>query len=97
LLSDKIGLHKIANASDDEPLVTLHLYSPPFESCTVFLDLQGQQKETRNFCFFSEQYDFDCLVDESSEIAQLMVVFHSWHLSFFAFYFVHSGVKVEYD
>lgn len=28
-ISDKIGLHKIENASDTEPAISLHLYTPP--------------------------------------------------------------------
>jgi cysteine dioxygenase len=34
-MNDSIGLHRIANASQDEPLVTLHCYSPPFDTCKV--------------------------------------------------------------
>ncbi len=34
-MSDHIGLHKIGNPNRDIPAVTLHLYTPPFQSCKV--------------------------------------------------------------
>jgi cysteine dioxygenase len=32
-----MGLHKVGNPTDSVS-VTLHLYSPPFQSCRVWLD-----------------------------------------------------------
>eukprot|EP00455_Lapot_gusevi_P018122 TRINITY_DN1982_c0_g1_i4.p1 TRINITY_DN1982_c0_g1~~TRINITY_DN1982_c0_g1_i4.p1 ORF type:complete len:220 (-),score=85.28 TRINITY_DN1982_c0_g1_i4:328-918(-) len=52
-IHDTIGLHRISNASNDEPAVTLHLYSPPFDSCKVFLRGNGIPEE-RGFVYFSE-------------------------------------------
>lgn len=37
-INDYVGYHKISNPSKDEGAVTLHLYSPPFKTCDVWLD-----------------------------------------------------------
>ena len=37
-IADWMGLHQVGNPSKDEYAVTLHLYSPPFDSCKVWLD-----------------------------------------------------------
>ncbi len=34
-MSDELGLHKISNGSPDTGAVSLHLYTPPFNSCKV--------------------------------------------------------------
>ncbi len=34
-MSDELGLHKISNGSSDMGAVSLHLYTPPFNSCKV--------------------------------------------------------------
>jgi cysteine dioxygenase len=41
-INDSVGLHRIANASDTEELVTLHCYSPPFDECKAFIDGTGR-------------------------------------------------------
>lgn len=35
-MNDDIGLHKISNPSSDIGAVSLHLYTPPFQSCKVW-------------------------------------------------------------
>lgn len=35
-LSDNIGLHRVENASNVETAVSLHLYCPPFDACSIF-------------------------------------------------------------
>ncbi|KAK7604579.1 hypothetical protein V9T40_005765 [Parthenolecanium corni] len=35
-INDSIGLHRVENLSYSDCAVSLHLYSPPFNSCTVF-------------------------------------------------------------
>jgi cysteine dioxygenase len=52
-INDSIGLHRIANASQETPLVTLHCYSPPFDSCKAFIDGTGKALVC-NVCYFSE-------------------------------------------
>lgn len=37
-IQDSIGLHKVGNPSAITPAVTLHLYSPPFQDCRVWVD-----------------------------------------------------------
>ena len=37
-INDSIGLHKIGNPSKTVPAVTLHLYSPPFQECRVWME-----------------------------------------------------------
>jgi predicted metal-dependent enzyme (double-stranded beta helix superfamily) len=35
-IDDQIGCHRVANESDDEPAVTLHVYVPAYTKCRVF-------------------------------------------------------------
>jgi len=35
-MSDELGLHRVENTSHSDTAVSLHLYSPPFNSCQVF-------------------------------------------------------------
>ena len=37
-INDSIGLHKVGNPSMDVPAITLHLYSPPFQDCRVWVE-----------------------------------------------------------
>ena len=34
-MSDELGLHRVENTSHSDGAVSLHLYSPPFQSCQV--------------------------------------------------------------
>ena len=34
-MSDELGLHRVENTSQSDGAVSLHLYSPPFQSCQV--------------------------------------------------------------
>ena len=43
-MSDELGLHRVENPRHSNRAVSLHLYSPPFQSCQVNLDL----KDVRN-------------------------------------------------
>jgi cysteine dioxygenase len=52
-INDSIGLHRISNANQNKPLVTLHCYSPPFSSCKAFIDGTGKALSC-NVTFFSE-------------------------------------------
>lgn len=51
-ISDKIGLHRIAN-NTDLPAVSLHLYSPPINSCTTFT-VEGDKRKCGNVCLYSK-------------------------------------------
>lgn len=52
-LADNIGLHRIENASNVETAVSLHLYCPPFEFCSVYDGKKSfKAKVRRFFCLF---------------------------------------------
>ena len=42
-INDSMGLHRVENPSTINPAVSLHLYSPPFEVCSVFNKQTGQR------------------------------------------------------
>lgn len=42
-MSDKLGLHRVGNASHSELAVSLHLYCPPFSTCQVFDEVTGRK------------------------------------------------------
>jgi len=35
-INDNIGLHRVENSSNTDVAVSLHLYCPPFDSCSIF-------------------------------------------------------------
>lgn len=51
-ITDSMGLHKVANPSNDERAVTLHLYSPPFKSCKIWLDPNKASKSSNSCMSF---------------------------------------------
>eukprot|EP00794_Sanderia_malayensis_P019575 gene19575-21506_t len=46
-INDSIGLHRIENLSHTNRAVSLHLYSPPFESCGVFDERSGKKRSCK--------------------------------------------------
>uniref|UniRef100_A0A671EDB4 Cysteine dioxygenase n=1 Tax=Rhinolophus ferrumequinum TaxID=59479 RepID=A0A671EDB4_RHIFE len=44
-INDSIGLHRVENVSHTEPAVSLHLYSPPFDSCHAFDQRTGHKNK----------------------------------------------------
>ncbi|XP_025157909.1 cysteine dioxygenase type 1 isoform X2 [Harpegnathos saltator] len=42
-INDSMGLHRVENSSATNPAVSLHLYSPPFSTCSVFNKQTGQK------------------------------------------------------
>lgn len=52
-INDSQGLHRVENPSAMNPAVSLHLYSPPFSSCSVF-NKQTGQKTTCKVTFWSK-------------------------------------------
>ncbi|KAJ2554847.1 hypothetical protein EV175_002455 [Coemansia sp. RSA 1933] len=46
-MSDKLGLHRIANPSRGTKAVSLHLYSPPYDMCKVFNEQTGALVESK--------------------------------------------------
>uniref|UniRef100_A0A8D8QIK7 cysteine dioxygenase n=2 Tax=Cacopsylla melanoneura TaxID=428564 RepID=A0A8D8QIK7_9HEMI len=41
-INDSLGLHRVENSSYSDRAVSLHLYSPPFNACTVFNERTGR-------------------------------------------------------
>jgi len=55
-MSDDIGLHKICNPRKYRPAISLHLYYPPFQSCTIWTQSAhgtGLEKETARIGTYS--------------------------------------------
>ncbi|KAF6123584.1 cysteine dioxygenase type 1 [Phyllostomus discolor] len=52
-INDSIGLHRVENISHTEPAVSLHLYSPPFDSCHAF-DQRTGHKNKVTMTFYSK-------------------------------------------
>ncbi|XP_029916691.1 cysteine dioxygenase type 1 [Myripristis murdjan] len=52
-INDSIGLHRVENASHTEGAVSLHLYSPPFQTCQTF-DQRTGHKNTVQMTFWSK-------------------------------------------
>lgn len=40
---DTLGLHRVENPSNTDVAVSLHLYCPPFDSCSVFNKNTGKR------------------------------------------------------
>jgi len=54
-IEDSMGYHKMENPSRDVPAVTMHLYSPPFQNCKVWLDPErASQPSVSTVCLYSE-------------------------------------------
>ncbi|KAJ6669687.1 hypothetical protein lerEdw1_000236 [Lerista edwardsae] len=52
-INDSIGLHRVENTSHTETAVSLHLYSPPFESCHAFDQRTGHKQKVK-MTFYSQ-------------------------------------------
>ncbi|KAJ7994364.1 hypothetical protein DPEC_G00265090 [Dallia pectoralis] len=52
-INDSIGLHRVENPSHTECSVSLHIYSPPFESCQTF-DQRTGHKNSVKMTFWSK-------------------------------------------
>eukprot|EP00051_Salpingoeca_urceolata_P026318 m.476852 g.476852 ORF g.476852 m.476852 type:complete len:196 (-) comp20675_c0_seq1:130-717(-) len=53
-ISDKIGTHRVANADHAAPAFTLHLYSPPFQTCQSFDGRCGKARSAGKMTFYSK-------------------------------------------
>lgn len=42
-INDNLGLHRVENLSPTEPAVSLHLYCPPFQECSIFNRRTGKR------------------------------------------------------
>ncbi|KAI8086588.1 RmlC-like cupin domain-containing protein [Halteromyces radiatus] len=48
---DNIGLHRITNPNPNRGAVSLHLYTPPYQTCTTFQERTGQAVQS-GICTF---------------------------------------------
>jgi len=46
-INDSLGLHRVENPSNVEPAVSLHLYCPPYDKCSVFNQVTGQRTTSK--------------------------------------------------
>jgi predicted metal-dependent enzyme (double-stranded beta helix superfamily) len=54
-MNNYIGYHKVGNPSDTQPAVTLHLYCPPVQKCTIWLDpTDASRPSTAIMCNYTE-------------------------------------------
>ena len=60
---DKIGLHRISN-KNSTPSVSLHLYSPPFQTCKTFCEDTGSERCSGKMCYYSVCGKKDSTVEE---------------------------------
>jgi cysteine dioxygenase len=42
-INDSLGLHRVENSSHTNPAVSLHLYCPPFDACSMFDQRTGHR------------------------------------------------------
>ncbi|KAL1925008.1 uncharacterized protein VTP21DRAFT_4662 [Calcarisporiella thermophila] len=54
-IHDKIGLHRVSNPSREKPAVSLHLYTPKFDTCRTFNERTGVARATSTNVFFSKK------------------------------------------
>ncbi|XP_071452197.1 cysteine dioxygenase type 1 isoform X2 [Hetaerina americana] len=52
-INDSLGLHRVENPSHTEAAVSLHLYCPPFDACSVFNQQTGR-KSVAKVTFWSK-------------------------------------------
>jgi len=46
-INDDIALHRVENPSHTDPAVSLHLYIPPYDECTIFDDRTSKRGKAR--------------------------------------------------
>lgn len=52
-IHDKIGWHRVSNASSQEPAVSLHLYAPPIEKCKTYCEIEGKVRAQASCPYYS--------------------------------------------
>ncbi|RXG71061.1 Cysteine dioxygenase type 1 [Armadillidium vulgare] len=74
-INDSLGLHRVQNPSDIDGAVSLHIYSPPFDSCQIFDERTGKKKKC-HMTFWSR----NVLVDRGSSLSIESVTVTQTHL-----------------
>ncbi|CAG9861933.1 unnamed protein product [Phyllotreta striolata] len=65
-INDSIGLHRVENPSNVDTAISLHLYCPPYNKCTVFNQNTGL-KSTSTVTFYSA---FGKRIKENKELVE---------------------------
>ncbi|KAG0328803.1 hypothetical protein BGZ99_004467 [Dissophora globulifera] len=52
-MSDQLGLHKVSNPLKTKGSLSLHLYTPPFESCRIFNECSSKARSSGKCVFYS--------------------------------------------
>lgn len=70
---DSLGLHRVENPSHTDVAVSLHLYCPPFESCSIFNKDTGKRTscQVTFWSKFGERRDKVRIVDKQASIQQV--------------------------
>uniref|UniRef100_A0A336MMT4 Cysteine dioxygenase n=1 Tax=Culicoides sonorensis TaxID=179676 RepID=A0A336MMT4_CULSO len=68
-INDKLGLHRVENSSHTEPAVSLHLYCPPFNECSIFNKKTGKRTKCQVTFWskFGEKRNKDAFMDTVPE------------------------------
>mmetsp|Transcript_19495 Transcript_19495/g.28461 ORF Transcript_19495/g.28461 Transcript_19495/m.28461 type:complete len:248 (-) Transcript_19495:113-856(-) len=53
-INDNMGYHKIGNEGSAGQAISIHLYSPPFQKCKIWMDENDIKATTSRVCHFSE-------------------------------------------
>lgn len=77
LSTDTLGLHRVENPSHTDGAVSLHLYCPPYDSCSIFNQKTGKQTRCR-VEFYSKFGQRRCKVtcDQIATNAHSFQLFH---------------------
>lgn len=52
-IHDKIGWHRVSNASVQESAVSLHLYAPPIAKCKTYCEIEGKVRAQAPCAYYS--------------------------------------------
>ena len=67
-INDSLGLHRVENVSHTETAVSLHLYSPPFQTCRTFDQRTGHNNSVRMTFWskFGERTPYESTVSQEN-------------------------------
>ncbi|XP_043915572.1 cysteine dioxygenase type 1 [Protopterus annectens] len=66
-INDSIGLHRVENPSHTESAISLHLYSPPFETCQTFDQRTGHKNRVKMTFWTKYGVKTPCTIAASQE------------------------------
>jgi len=55
-MHDSMGYHKVGNPHPEEGAITLHLYSPPVEKCSFWLNTDDVSESKQGVCTYYSEY-----------------------------------------